>query len=254
MFSRSPYRELERRLGHRFRNRVLVEKALTHPSYRHETPGVETDNQRLEFLGDAALGVAMASWLFRTCPDLDEGELTRRRAALTAGASLAAVGRSLGLGPFMRLGRGEVNSGGVHRDRLMEDAVEAVIGAIFLDSGQPSFQRWFERTIVPLLVSAQGHPDEDNPKGALQELCQGSGRGKPVYELEAEEGERHDRRFRVVVFVDGVPAGSGVGRTKKAAEQAAAMRALTILRESAPADQRGASNDSISTGSGEACR
>lgn len=235
MFGRSPYRELEKKLGYRFRTRSILESALTHRSFRHETPGIECDNQRLEFLGDAVLGLVTAGWLYEKCPDLAEGDLTKRRATITSSAALAAVGRALDLGEQMRLGRGEHKSGGKHRDRMLEDAVEAVLGAVYLDGGLKAVGRVFEHCLLPRMLSAQGHPEGENPKGDLLELCQRLKLGAPVYAIAAEEGPLHSREFRIEVHVAGEVRGRGCGRNKKTAEQEAALNAIHALCAAKPA-------------------
>jgi ribonuclease-3 len=230
MFGRSPYRDLEKKLGYRFRDRSHLESALTHRSFRHETPGIETDNQRLEFLGDAVLGLVTAAWLHDECPDLDEGDLTKRRAAITSSAALAAAGRALGLGEHLRLGRGEQKCGGKHRDRMLEDAVEALLGAVYLDGGLKAVEKVFAVCMRPRLLSAQCHPAGENPKGDLLEWCQRHKLGAPDYVIASEEGPLHDREFRIEVRIGGEIRGSGCGRNKKIAEHAAALDALRALR------------------------
>jgi ribonuclease-3 len=234
MFGRSPYRDLEKKLGYRFRERGHLESALTHRSFRHETPGVETDNQRLEFLGDAVLGLVTAGWLYEQCPDLDEGELTKRRAAVTSSSALAAAGRALGLGEHMRLGRGEHKCGGKHRDRMLEDAVEALLGAVYLDGGLKAVGRVFETCMLPRLLSAQCHPAGENPKGDLLEWCQRHKLGAPAYVTASEEGPLHNREFCIEVRVGDECRGRGCGHNKKTAEHAAALDALRTLRAATP--------------------
>ena len=181
MISRSPYRPLEKILGYRFRDRSLLEAALTHPSWRHEkgeSARAEADNQRLEFLGDAALGLVAAHSLFTTHPDAAEGDLTRLRAQLVSTKNLAQVARQLGLGPWLRLGKGEENNGGRDRDSNLADVVEALLGAAFLDGGlkaaSPLFAHWFLSDAPPQLGEGSDH---ENAKGALQEKLQQSGLG-----------------------------------------------------------------------------
>ncbi len=234
MFGRRPYRELERALGYRFRHRELLETALTHPSYRHETPGVTSDNQRLEFLGDAVLSLLASAWLYTRHPEMSEGDLTRRRAQLTRSASLAAVGRCLGLGELLRLGRGEANSGGRERAKILEDAAEALIGAVFLDGGMKAAQRVFERSVLPHLSAAPDPARWDNPKGALLEWSQAQGFTTPVYEVVEEHGPMHARQFTVEVTVQGERMGRGVGRSKKSAEREAALDALNRIASRSP--------------------
>lgn len=229
MFGRRPYRELERKLGYRFRHAALLEAALTHPSYRHETPGVAEDNQRLEFLGDAALALLTAAWLYHQHPDEAEGGLTQRRSSLTRSRALAEAGRRLGLGEVLRLGRGELKNGGRTRDGVLEDAVEAVIGAAFVDGGLKAAQRVFDRCLLSYLLAAPTPGRWDNPKGALLEWCQRHGAPSPRYEVVAESGPMHQRVFVVRVVVAGTVETRGSGLSKKSAEQQAATAALLSL-------------------------
>ncbi len=234
MFGRNPYRPLEAALGYRFRDRRWLEQALTHPSYRHETSNVNWDNQRLEFLGDATIALLTARWLFETFPNLPEGELTRRRAALTRASALAEVGRRLGVASFVRLGRGETKSGGPQRAKILEDCVEALVGAALMDGGLRAAQRIFERTLLPMLLRIVGPLDaDDNPKGRLTELCQQRRWPLPAYAIASESGLTHDRWFEVEVRVGSHCTARGTGRSKKEAEKAAAREALRII-ESQP--------------------
>jgi ribonuclease-3 len=228
-----PYREIERRLGYRFRHTALLETALIHPSYRHEHPEIGQDNQRLEFLGDAALALAVAVWLYRRYPELTEGELTQRRAALTRSSALAEAGRQLDLGRHIKLGRGELKCGGQSRQKILEDAVEAIIGAVYLDGGMKGVEQIFERTLLPILRQMATTAEYENPKGALLEWCQRNHLDLPVYRVIAERGPMHEREFVVEVCVNSTGTAIGTGRSKKTAEQAAALELLRKIR-SAP--------------------
>ncbi len=234
MFGRRPYRDLERALGYRFRRVELLEAALTHPSYRHETPGVASDNQRLEFLGDAVLSLLTSAWLYARHPEMSEGDLTRRRAQLTRSAALEALGRHLGLGALLRLGRGELNSGGRERSKILEDAAEALIGAVFVDGGMKGAQMVFQKCVLPCLTAAPDPARWDNPKGALLEWSQAHGFSPPVYRVVEERGPMHSREFTVEVAVNGEPMGRGIGRSKKTAEREAALNALSRISAGAP--------------------
>ncbi len=230
MFRRRPYRDLERRLGYRFRNESLLETALTHPSYRHESPSAEGDNQRLEFLGDAALALLSAAWLYAQHPGLSEGELTRLRANMTRAHVLAEIGREIGVGSFLRLGKGEAKTGGQQRAKVLEDTVEAIIGAAFIDGGFRVVERIFRRCLLPAMQKMQPRWDAgENPKGRLLEYCQKHGLAVPVYEVVEARGPMHQREFSVEVRVNGRIAGRGEGRSKKLAEQAAAAAAVRLL-------------------------
>lgn len=236
MFGRRPYRELERTLGHRFRRIDLLEVALTHPSYRHEMAGVVSDNQRLEFLGDAVLSLLTSAWLYKRHPEMSEGDLTRRRAHLTRSTALEALARHLGLGALLRLGRGEASSGGRERTKILEDAAEAVIGAVFLDGGMKAVQRVFEQCVLPCLTAVPDPTHWDNPKGALLEWSQAQGLAAPTYQVVEESGPMHAREFTVEVSVEGERMGRGVGRSKKRAEREAALDALNRIARQSPTD------------------
>lgn len=226
---RSPYRELEDRLGYAFRHRVLLETALTHPSYRFETPGVREDNQRLEFLGDAVLGLVSATHIFETHKDQAEGVLTDLRSRVTSGRALAAIARAIDVGRFVRLGKGEERSGGRQRPTLLADALEAVIGAAYLDGGLRAVERIYRRLFVPRLEAGEQEAWLENPKGRLQELAQQMFHRDPVYRTIGEEGPPHRRTFTVEARVNDAPLGWGSGRNRRQAESAAAAQAVRAL-------------------------
>lgn len=225
----NPYRELERSLGYRFRNRRLLEQAFVHPSYRYETDGVETDNQRLEFLGDSVLGMVTAAYLFETCPDKPEGELTSLRSQVTSGKALASIGAEIGLGAHLRIGKGEERSGGRTRASNLADAVEALLGAAWLDGGMKAVDRLFRQLILPAVEGLSGDAAQANPKGRLQELAQARWKQSPVYTLTATEGPAHEALFTVEVRLPDGAAWTGQGAGKRAAETAAARTALAVL-------------------------
>jgi len=224
----NPYRELERALGYRFRNRSLLEQALVHPSYRYETDGVSADNQRLEFLGDAVLGMITAAHLFESCPDHPEGELTSRRSQLTSGAALARVGAQIGLGAYLKIGKGEERSGGRSRVSNLTDAVEALIGAAWLDGGVKGAEKIIRKLILPA-VGQEVETGETNPKGRLQELVQARWKVSPVYVLTGTEGPAHEAFFTVEVRLPDGACWTGRGSGKRAAETEAARAALAVL-------------------------
>ncbi len=214
------------RLGYAFGDRALLDQALTHRS------AGAPHNERLEFLGDALLGLVIADELVRLRPHADEGELTRLRASLVRRETLAELARELALGDCLRLGGGELKSGGYRRDSVLANGFEAVLGAAYLDGG---FAR--VRDLVLRLYAARldGLPEKGppkDPKTRLQEYLQGRGLPLPDYEVVAIEGEAHERRFSVVCRIDGLDApvpGAGVSRRK--AEQASAARALARLEQ-----------------------
>lgn len=220
-------RELEEKLGYRFKNIGLLEHALTHSSYanEHRALGI-TSNERLEFLGDSVLGMVVAEHLFAAHPDMPEGELTRTRAALVCENSLYEVARALDLGRCLRLGKGEDTGGGRTRPSILADATEATLAAVFLDGGIEAASSIIRKYI---LDKEQEKSVDRDYKTALQELVQRH-RGKAVsYRLIDETGPDHARMFVMEASVGGTPVGVGRGRSKKVAEQMSAKAALEKL-------------------------
>ena len=222
---------LEERLGYSFRNRALLETALTHSSYANENraSGIVC-NERLEFLGDSVLGVTVADFLYRHFPDMPEGRMTRLRAELVCEQSLHRVALELHLGDSRRLGQGVAHNGGRKRASILSDAVEAVIAAMYLDAGMETAAGFIHRCLLDD-VRAIETPTFTDYKTSLQELVQRHSGQVLSYELVGEEGPDHAKTFRVQVCLNGDPIGRGIGRTKKEAEQAAAANALEALRE-----------------------
>ncbi len=219
---------LEERLGYQFKNRALLENALTHSSYANEhRDGGMTSNERLEFLGDSVLGMVVADHLYREHPNMPEGELTRTRAALVCEGSLFEVARALELGKYMRLGKGEDAGGGRERPSILADATEAVFAAVYLDGGIAPARRLI-RTLI--LGNEEEMSASRDYKTALQELIQRESGQKLTYRLIGEEGPDHAKRFSVAVELNGKVIGTGEGRTKKAAEQSAAKAAIAVLK------------------------
>ncbi len=231
----NPYRTLERRIGYRFRRRARLDRALTHRSFRFEQAGVDEDNQRLEYLGDAALGLAAAAFLFERFPLAKEGELTQRRSEITSTRALAETARALDLGAYLRLGRGESRAGGSDRDTTLADTLEAVLGAAFVDGGQKAVTRIFRAVFEDAAVGGEHRPSESNPKGHLQEVCERQWKEKPRYELVEEAGPLHARRFRVRVRLGDRVLAEGAGPNKRAAETEAARCAVHRLAGDEPA-------------------
>lgn len=229
---RNPYKPLEKALGYGFRRRSRLEHALTHPSYSHERPEEIPDNQRLEFLGDAALGLVAAEAVFEHVPGGTEGELTRLRSLLTSTKALADVAARLQLGDYLRLGRGEMLSGGRTRPSTLADAMEAVIGAAFVDGGLKAVQKIFARVFLPELHHIRSAHRIENPKGLLQEKAQAAGRGNPKYFVVQEEGLPHQRWYTVEARVRDEVVGVGRGPNKRDAETEAALAALDAWPES----------------------
>ena len=221
--------KLEENIGYRFQNRSLLLTALTHSSYaneRHED-GLPC-YERLEFLGDSILGLVTADFLYHHEPPLPEGSMTRLRAELVCEQALHKVALELDIAPHMRLGRGEEHTGGRQRPSVLADMVEAIIAALYLDSGMEEARRFVLEKVLRDAEISEMHRTKDY-KTELQELVQRQPGRSVVYELIGESGPDHDKRFRFRVSVSGVPAGEGEGRTKKEAEQMAARRALEAL-------------------------
>ncbi len=220
---------LEEKLGYTFRDRSLLENALTHSSCANESRGKLQSNERLEFLGDSILGMVVAEHLFRNHPDLPEGELTRTRAALVCEESLVEVASELGLGDYLKLGKGEQAGGGRKRPSIRADAVEAVLAAVYLDGGIGSARKIIQKYILTREVSSlSGIRDF---KTALQELVQRESGQVLKYRLTGESGPDHDKRFFVEVDLNGSPIGNGAGHSKKEAEQMAAKAAIQKLQK-----------------------
>jgi ribonuclease-3 len=222
--------EVVARLGIHLDDRTNLRAALTHPSYSLEQGG--DDYERLEFLGDAVLGWAIAAHLYNAYPNLAEGLLTRMKVALTAGTTLAKVARSLGLGEALLLGRGATRE--VTRDSVLENAFEAVVAAVFLDAGPDAASAFILRVLGDRLDPETLLTTSADPKTRLQELTQSRGLGLPSYEIVAQTGPAHDPRFTAAVCVGRSVAGTGVGTSKQEAQQAAAAAALDVL--TAPED------------------
>lgn len=228
MSSPSPIPALEERLGYRFRDRRLVEQALTHVSCAAEGSGGLETNQRLEFLGDAVLELALSEQLFASFPSAREGELSRRRAALTKGAVLAGLARELRVAEALQMSAAEEATGGRSKDAALEDALEALIGAIYCDSdwgtAKAVVRAWYGD--LARRLSGLDTPQE-NPKGQLQELVHPlHGTQALTYDVVATTGPDHGRRYEIAVRLSGEEIGRGTGASKKAAEEEAARDAL----------------------------
>jgi ribonuclease-3 len=206
-----------------------LERALTHPSYRYETDGVDEDNQRLEFLGDAVLGMLTAAYLFAEYRDKPEGELTSLRSQMTSGRALAAIGRRIEIGQHLRIGRGEERSGGRGRPSNLTDAIEAVIGAAWCDGGMKGADRVVKRLVLPTVAGLKSHSTAANPKGRLQELVQARWKQSPTYTLVGTEGPAHNALFTIDVQLPDGRNWRGSGNGKRAAETAAAREALAEI-------------------------
>ncbi len=230
----------------------LVEQALTHRSYAYEHGGLPT-NERLEFLGDAVLGLVVTDTLYREHPDLAEGQLAKLRASVVNTRALAEVARGIGLGAWVRLGRGEVATGGDDKNSILADTTEALIGAVWVTRGYDAAAAVVRRLLDPLMAEAASGGATADWKTALQELTAARGDGVPDYTI-AGSGPDHARRYTAHVVVGGVVLGSGEGVSKKEAEQHAAevgVKALAATAPAAPAAPASAAPASV-TAPGEA--
>ena len=222
---------LQARLGYVFRDPGLLKLALTHPSVIHDAGSVVHHNQRLEFLGDAVLGLVLTRELYEKFPTLGEGPLTKARAQMVNRHALAAESVGVGLGQYLILSRGEEANGGRERPSILADAFEALLGAIFLDAGYEAARECILRHFRDSFGALEVIPSLDNPKGELQELLQAGSPEAPEYRVEGSSGPDHDRHFECAVLHRGVELARGRGKSKKAAESQAALAALTVLRE-----------------------
>ena len=224
-------RDLEAKIGYSFQNRELLLTALTHSSYANERHGDGRESyERLEFLGDSILGYVTAEFRFRHQPSLPEGKMTRLRAELVCEGSLHKIALELGIGPYMRLGRGEEHTGGRERPSIMADMVESIIAAIYLDSGLEQARRFVQDKLLSRAEISVDHRSTDY-KTELQELVQRKSDQYISYEMIGQSGPDHNKQFTFRVSVNGIPVGEGTGRSKKEAEQAAAQKALESFRQ-----------------------
>jgi ribonuclease-3 len=219
---------LEERIGYKFRDPLLLAEALTHPSVGHETQRDHLDNQRLEFLGDAVLQLVITERLFRHFDEEAEGSLTKLRSRLVSRDTLKSYALAIELGGYLVMGRGEDASGGRERTSTLGDAFEALIGAIYLDSGLEEARKFILEQAKSDLEEIAEAPVDINPKGELQELLQSISPSSPVYEVIAQSGPEHEKTFVVEARWEGLVIGKGTGRNKKQAETAAAEQALQL--------------------------
>ena len=224
--------EFSKRLGLSFKNQALLARALTHRSYVNEHPEELEDNERLEFLGDAVLDFLCGAWLYNHYPEMREGELTRMRSALVRTEQLAEFARSLSLGPALRLGHGEIVGKGRERDLLLCATFEALVGAIYLESGIETtldfIQPLLAKAVIPLLKEA----DSRDPKSRLQEWSQARHLGIPEYVIVQTSGPDHEPLFIVEVRIKADVYGRGSGQNKAAAERMAALKAFEFINSS----------------------
>ncbi|MBE3557333.1 MAG: ribonuclease III [Firmicutes bacterium] len=214
-------------------NPSWLNQALRHSSYVNEIPTAAEDNERLEFLGDAVLGLLVADELFRRYPQWPEGELTRRRAIMVQERSLADCARALHLPDLLQLGHGEERAGGRQRDSVLCDTLEAVIGALYIDQGYAFIQTFFQKHLLPLLSKEEVH----DYKSQLQEVVQASGKGSIHYDIVESSGPPHQPTFVAEVQIGDTIRGRGSGSSKQRAEQQAAADALQKLQATSDAEQ-----------------
>ena len=224
----SKIKEFQEKIGYQFKEEGLLRQALTHSSYANEKRMKKfSDNERLEFLGDAVLEIVSSEFLYLNYPNLPEGDLSRFRASIVCEPTLALCTRELNLGDYLFLGKGEDLTGGRKRKSVLSDAMEAVIGAIYLDSGIESAKSFIYRFILTDIEHKKLFYDS---KTILQEVVQGNYDEPLSYRLLSEEGPDHDKNFKVEARIGTRTVGTGSGHTKKAAEQEAAYQALLLLK------------------------
>lgn len=221
-------KELQERIGYEFKQEGLLRQAVTHSSYANERHMKKlSDNERLEFLGDAVLEIVSSEFLYENYPKLPEGDLTKLRASIVCEPTLALCTRELDLGEYLLLGKGEDLTGGRKRKSILSDALEAVIGAIYLDGGFENAKNFIHKFILTDIEHKKLFYDS---KTILQEIVQGNYEESLHYELLSEEGPDHDKQFKVEAKIGERRIGIGCGHTKKAAEQEAAYQALLLLK------------------------
>ncbi len=225
------YEGLQREIGYAFKNSALLQLALTHPSIAHEQGAPMETNQRMEFLGDAVLQLVLTQELYEKFPAFGEGPLTKARAKLVNRRTLADHARSLDLGKYLILSRGEEIHGGRDRLSALADAFESLLGAIFLDGGFEAAREFILRRFAAAFERLDVIPILENPKGELQELLQAVSSEAPQYHVVSATGPDHDRIFECTVQHNGMELARGSGKSKKAAESEAALLALKKLRE-----------------------
>ncbi|CRZ34320.1 ribonuclease-3 [Herbinix hemicellulosilytica] len=221
---------LEDRIGYKFKNPSLLLQAITHSSYANEMKmRKESNNERLEFLGDAVLELVTSEYVFERYNDLSEGDLTKLRAGMVCEQALSSCAKELNIGEYLLLGKGEDISGGRMRDSILSDALEAIIGAIYLDGGFTSAKEFVQKNILNQIEDKELFFDS---KTILQEMVQNENHKQKIrYKLISEEGPDHNKSFTIALYVGNKQYGCGVGRTKKAAEQEAALQAIKKLQE-----------------------
>ena len=223
--------KFEQLIGYKFNNEIYLERALTHSSYNKEKNTKHQDNERLEFLGDAYFDAIVSAELFKMMKGVTEGKLTKTRALVVCESSLAKAARKLGLGKYIYIGHGEEVAGGRDKDSILADAMEAVIGAIFIDGGYEPTEKFVLKSFAETIKDAAEGKLFSDYKSEVQEFIQKNGRNLAItYNTVKEEGPAHDKTFFVNLSYDGNVLGEGSGKSKKEAEQQAAKTALARLK------------------------
>lgn len=220
--------ELEKSIGYKFKNQNYLKTGLTHSSYANEHKRNLKSNERQEFLGDAVLSIVVSDYIYKNCPNLPEGELTKLRAALVCEKSLAGYARSINLGKYLLLSKGELHSNGQDRSSILADAFESVIAAIYLDGGPKEAEKFILKFIIPDIKNTKPKKFKDY-KTVLQEIIQKNPEERLEYVLVGETGPDHNKHFVVEVHLNSNVIGKGGGRSKKEAEQQAAREALELM-------------------------
>lgn len=229
MLSEADITKFENLIGYTFKDKALIIQAFTHSSFVNEQKiNKKPDYERLEFLGDAVLEMISSEYLFRSFPDKKEGEMSKIRASLVCEGALALDSKELDIKSYIQLGKGEEATGGRNKESIIADVMEAVIGALFLDGGIDESKRFIDRFVLSNTEAIEKFGDS---KSRLQEFAQGENLGSIRYEICGESGPEHDKIFEVRVFVGDEKLGEGTGKTKKAAEQNAAYKALLVLKK-----------------------
>lgn len=228
MDEQTSMKQLQEKIGYKFKNENLLYEALSHSSFANENKKSRKSNERLEFLGDSVLSIVVSDYIFKHFTHIPEGELTKLRASLVCESSLYEFSKKIDLGEHIFLGKGEEMTGGRERPSIISDAFEAVIAAIYLDGGMESVSPYI-LSFIPEDITPKGAASFHDYKTSLQEIIQKNPEEKIVYHLKSESGPDHDKHFTVQVLLNNNVIGEGVGKSKKTAEQAAAKEALSLM-------------------------
>ncbi len=223
--------ELSKVLAYDFKDKDLIKTAITHTSFANEARGRVDHNERLEFLGDSVLSLSVSEFIYKTYPKLPEGSMTKLRAGVVSEFTLAKIAKTMGLGKYLRLGKGEQINGGRHRDSILADAFEAIIAAIYLDGGLEPAKEFVIRQLADSIKNLSKSDGSWDSKTLLQELLQVSNKADIRYEIIAEDGPDHNKSFTAQISNNGKIIGTGQGKSKKEAEQMAAYNALKKINE-----------------------